>query len=171
MKARSSVEFLGFWEQINNPDFNRVEFDTFKNEAGSNAFVLTPQKWIKATGAIGIISKAGRYGGGTFAHKDIAFEFASWISAEFKLYIIKEFQRLKQEEQERKELGWDVKRFLVKANYKVHTDAVNLTGLESLNAEFIRQGMRQKERLKQLNRIAILQMKSLSQSSSVKKLK
>ena len=229
MKTHSSVEFLGFWEQINNPDFKRIEFDTFKNEAGSNAFVLTPQKWIKATGAIGIISKAGRYGGGTFAHKDIAFEFASWISAEFKLYIIKEFQRLKQEEQERKELGWDAKRFLVKANYKVHTDAVkenlipatlskkqinciyadeadilnialfgltakewreknpklkgnirdyanvvqliSLAGMESLNAEFIRQGISQKERLKQLNRIAILQMKSLSQSSSVKKLK
>ncbi len=124
MKTRSAVEFLGLWETINNPDFNRVEFDTFKNESGSNSFVLTPQKWIKATGAAGLVSKAGRYGGGTFAHKDIAFEFASWILAEFKLYIIKEFQRLKQEERERNKLGWSAKRFLVKANYKVHTDAV-----------------------------------------------
>ena len=228
MRAKNTIEFLGFWEKINNPSFKLVEFDQFWKEAGGNAFVLAPGKWIKRTQAIGIISKSGR-NGGTFAHKDIAFEFASWISAEFKLYIIKEFQRLKQEEQERRELGWDAKRFLVKANYRVHADAVkenlipvtlskkqinciyadeadilnvalfgmtakewreknpklkgnirdhanvvqlvSLAGLESLNAEFIRRGIPQQERLKQLNRIAILQMKSLSQDSSVKKIK
>ncbi len=124
MKARSTIEFLGIWEIINNPDFNRVEFDTVKNEAGSNAFVLTPSKWIKLTGAIGIVSKSGRYGGGTYGHKDIAFEFASWISAEFKLYLIKEFQRLKEEENERKQLGWDIKRNLARINYRIHTDAI-----------------------------------------------
>ncbi len=124
MKTRSTVEFLGIWEIINNPAFNRVEFDTVKNEAGSNAFVLTPSKWIKLTQAIGIVSKSGRYGGGTYAHKDIAFEFASWISAEFKLYLIKEFQRLKEEENERKQLGWDIKRNLAKINYRIHTDAI-----------------------------------------------
>lgn len=123
MKTRATVDFLGIWEQINNPDFKRVEFDTFKSEAGSNAFVLTPQKWISKTNAIGIISKSGK-GGGTFAHKDIAFEFASWISAEFKLYIIKEFQRLKEEENQRIKLGWDTKRILTKVNYRIHTDAV-----------------------------------------------
>jgi len=124
MKTRSTVEFLGIWEIINNPDFNRVEFDTVKNEAGSNAFVLTPSKWIKLTKAIGIVSKSGRYGGGTYGHKDIAFEFASWISAEFKLYLIKEFQRLKEEENERKQLGWDIKRNLARINYRIHTDAI-----------------------------------------------
>jgi len=124
MKTRSTVEFLGIWEVINNPGFNRVEFDTVKNEAGSNAFVLTPSKWIKLTQAVGIVSKSGRYGGGTYAHKDIAFEFASWISAEFKLYLIKEFQRLKEEENERKQLGWDIKRNLAKINYRIHTDAI-----------------------------------------------
>ena len=124
MKTRSTVEFLGIWEIINNPAFNRVEFDTVKNEAGSNAFVLTPSKWIKITQAVGIVSKSGRYGGGTYAHKDIAFEFASWISAEFKLYLIKEFQRLKEEENERKQLGWDIKRNLAKINYRIHTDAI-----------------------------------------------
>jgi hypothetical protein len=121
MKTRSTVEFLGIWEIINNADFNRVEFDTVKNESGSNAFVLTPAKWVKLTNAIGIFSKSGRYGG-TYAHKDIAFEFASWISAEFKLYLIKEFQRLKEDEQ--KQLGWDIKRNLTKINYRIHTDAI-----------------------------------------------
>ncbi|MCX6766883.1 MAG: KilA-N domain-containing protein [Candidatus Moranbacteria bacterium] len=124
MKTRYTVDFLGFWEQIHNENFNRVEFDTFKNEAGTNAFVLTPQKWIEKTKAIGVISKSGRYGGGTYAHKDIAFEFASWISAEFKLYLIKEFQRLKEEENEKKSLGWDLRRNLAKINYKIHTDAI-----------------------------------------------
>ena len=227
MKTRYTVEFLGIWEQIHNKNFNRVEFDTFKNEAGTNAFVLTPQKWIKKTNAIGVISKSGRYGGGTFAHKDIAFEFASWISAEFKLYLIKEFQRLKSDENVRLRLDWSAKRFLVKANYRVHTDAVKeklipaqiskkqinmiyadeadilnvalfgqtakewrdknpdkkgnmrddadiiqlvcLAGLESLNAEFIRQGIKQGERLKRLNEIAIIQMRALTANKGDKK--
>jgi len=121
MRTRSSIEFLGIWEILYNPDFNRVEFDTVKNQSGSNAFVMTPSKWIELTGAIGIQSKAGRYGG-TYAHKDIAFEFASWVSVEFKLYLIKEFQRLQEAEQ--KQLGWDVKRNLTKINYRIHTDAI-----------------------------------------------
>lgn len=124
MKTRFTVDFLGVWEQIYNKNFNRVEFDTFKLEVGTNAFVMTPQKWIDKTKAIGLISKSGRYGGGTFAHKDIAFEFASWLSPEFKLYLIKEFQRLKAEENERLTLGWDVKRQLTKINYRIHTDAI-----------------------------------------------
>ena len=121
MRTRSSIEFLGIWEVLNNPGFNRVEFDTVRNESGSNAFVMTPSKWIELTGAIGILSKAGRYGG-TFAHRDIAFEFASWVSVEFKLYLIKEFQRLKEAEQA--QLGWDIKRNLAKINYRIHTDAI-----------------------------------------------
>jgi len=124
MKTRYTVEFLGFWEIIHNPLFNRIEFDTFKNESGSNSFVLTPQKWIDKTDAIGIISKSGRYGGGTFAHKDIAFEFGSWISPEFKLYLIKEFQRLKDEENDRLKLSWNLSRTLAKVNYHIHTDAI-----------------------------------------------
>lgn len=123
MRNRSTIEFLGVWEQINNSNFKGVEFDAFKMESGANSFVLSPQRWIEKTGAIGLISKSGN-GGGTFAHKDIAFEFASWISAEFKLYLIKEFQRLKLEENERLILGWDVKRQLTKINYRIHTDAI-----------------------------------------------
>lgn len=229
MKTRYTVDFLGIWEQIHNHDFNRVEFDTFKNEAGTNAFVLTPQKWIEKTRAIGIVSRAGRYGGGTFAHKDIAFEFATWISPEFKLYLIKEFQRLKLEENERLALGWDTKRMLTKINYRIHTDAIQkhiipekikkneaniifaneadvlnkalfgmtakewrdknpklagnirdysdvtqlicLANLESLNAELIRQKLSQGERLIKLNEIAIIQMQSLSNNRTVKKIK
>ena len=121
MRTRSSIEFLGIWEVLNNPDFNRVEFDTVKNESGSNAFVMTPSRWVNLTNAIGVISKSGRYGG-TYAHQDIAFEFASWVSVEFKLYLIKEFQRLKEAEQ--KQLGWDIKRNLAKINYRIHTDAI-----------------------------------------------
>jgi hypothetical protein len=121
MRTRFTVEFLGIWEQLNNPDFNRVEFEAVKNESGSNAFVMTPTKWASLTGAIGIFSKSGRYGG-TYAHKDIAFEFASWVSVEFKLYLIKEFQRLK--EQELQQLGWDIRRNLTKINYRIHTDAI-----------------------------------------------
>lgn len=123
MRNRSTIEFLGIWEKINNPKFKGVEFDAFRNEAGSNSFVLSPQRWIEKTCAVGLISKSGS-GGGTFAHKDIAFEFAAWISAEFKLYLIKEFQRLKIEENERLELGWDTKRMLTKINYRIHTDAI-----------------------------------------------
>jgi len=121
MRTRFTVEFLGIWEQLNNPDFNRVEFEAVKNESGSNSFVMTPTKWVSLTGAIGIVSKAGRYGG-TYAHKDIAFEFASWVSVEFKLYLIKEFQRLK--EAEAQLLGWDIRRNLTKINYRIHTDAI-----------------------------------------------
>jgi len=227
-RNRGTIEFLGFWEKINNPNFKLVEFDRFKNESGSNSFVLSPQKWIERTNAIGIISKSGRYGGGTFAHKDIAFEFASWISAEFKLYLIIEFQRLKTEENERLALGWDSKRMLTKINYRIQTDAIQayiipikitkkeatmifaseadvlnkalfgmtakewrnknpksqgnirdycdvyqlvcLANLESFNAELIRQGLSQSERLLKLNEIAIIQMKSLLDNDSVKKL-
>ena len=121
LRNRNTIEFLGIWEQLNNPDFKPVEFDGFKKQAGLNSFTLTPKRWIEKTGAIGIISKSGRYGG-TYAHKDIAFEFASWISVEFKLYLIKEFQRLK--DQERQQLGWDIRRNLTKINYRIHTDAI-----------------------------------------------
>ena len=227
MRNRSVIEFLGLWEKLYNPNFKPIEFDGFKNEAGSNSFSLTPKRWIESTGAIGIVNKSGRYGGGTFAHKDIAFEFASWISAEFKLYLIKEFQRLKLEENERLTLGWDARRMLTKINYRIHTDAIKthlvpmqitkqvttifaseadllnkalygmtakewreknpdlegnirdysaveqlvcLANLENLNAEFIRQGMAQPERLLKLNESAIIQMKSLLNNNSVKKL-
>ena len=124
LRVRSTIEFLGLWEQLNNPNFKLVEFDQFKTEAGSNSFVLTPQKWIKNTNAIGIRSKSGRYGGGTFAHKDIAFEFASWVSPEFKLYVIKDYQRLKQDESHKLALEWDVRRIIAKTNYRIHTDAI-----------------------------------------------
>lgn len=124
LKTRFTIDFMGIWEQMHNPNFNVVEFDRFKNQAGVNSFVLSPEKWIKTTSAIGIRSKAGRYGGGTFAHRDIAFEFASWISPEFKLFLIKEFQRLKEQENERLVLGWDIKRQLTKINYRIHTDAI-----------------------------------------------
>ena len=123
LRLRSTIEFLGLWEQLYNPNFKGVEFDSFKNESGSNAFTLTPQRWIEKTNAIGIISKSGR-GGGTYAHKDIAFEFASWISPEFKLYVIKDYQRLKSDEAHRLEIGWDTKRELSKINYRIHTDAI-----------------------------------------------
>jgi hypothetical protein len=121
LRNRNTLEFLGIWEQLNNPIFNPVEFDGIRMQAGLNSFTLTPKRWIEATRAIGINSKAGRYGG-TYAHKDIAFEFASWVSVEFKLYLIKEFQRLK--ETEREQLGWDIRRNLTKINYRIHTDAI-----------------------------------------------
>jgi len=227
LRNKDTIEFLGFWEKINNPGFKLVEFDQFWEKAGANAFVLSPTKWIEQTNASGITSKSGR-GGGTFAHKDIAFEFASWVSAEFKLYIIKEFQRLKEEENERLTIGWSTKRILTKVNYKIHTEAIknhiiptlitkkqinlvyaneadvlnvalfgitakewreqNLTkkgnirdyanihqlvclaNLESFNAELIRQGLPQSERLEKLNKIAIIQMESLINNKTVKKL-
>jgi hypothetical protein len=124
MRTRGTIDFLGLWEKLHNPTFKLVEFDQFKNEAGANSFVLPPQKWIEKTHAIGLISKSGRYGGGTFAHKDIAFEFASWVSAEFKLYLLVEFQRLKQHENGRLKLEWNLQRMLTKINYKIHTDAI-----------------------------------------------
>ncbi len=121
LRNRNTIEFLGIWEQLNNPAFKPVEFDGFRKQAGLNSFTLTPKQWIEQTAAIGLVSKAGRYGG-TFAQKDIAFEFASWISVEFKLYLIKEFQRLK--DQEFQQLGWDIRRNLAKVNYLIHTDAI-----------------------------------------------
>ena len=228
IRSRSTIEFLGLWERMNNPDFKLVEFDQFKNEAGANAFVLSPQKWISSTNAIGIISKSGRYGG-TYAYKDIAFEFASWVSPEFKLYIIKDYQRLKEDKNSKLSLEWNVNRVLSKLNYKIHTDAINeklisneLTGkqiaityateadvlnmalfgktakewrnenpdlkgnirdyasieqlivmvnLENMNANFIEQGIEQKQRLLELNKIARVQLKSLLDNKSVKRLK
>ena len=143
-RNRSTVEFLGLWERINNPNFEGVEFDPLFQEAGNNSFTLSPTKWIDTTDAIGIISKTGR-GGGTFAHKDIAFEFASWISTEFKLYLIKEFQRLKDDE-------------------------VVLSDMESINALLIEQNLSQKYRLIQLNKVAIMQMKSLLPNNGLKSL-
>jgi len=121
LRNRNTIEFLGIWEQLNNPDFKPVEFDGFRKDAGLNSFTMSPTKWINGTNAIGLVAKSGRYGG-TYAHKDIAFEFASWVSVEFKLYLIKEFQRLKEEEF--KQLGWDIRRNLTKLNYKIHTDAI-----------------------------------------------
>jgi hypothetical protein len=124
MRNRNTLEFIGVWEQIHNPDFKGLEFETFRNQAGLNSFSLTPRKWIEATNAIGFQSRAGRYGGGTYAHRDIAFEFGSWLSPEFKLYLIKEFQRLKEDENRRLSLAWDLNRTLSKLNYRIHTDAV-----------------------------------------------
>ena len=126
LRLRSTIDFLGLWEELNNPNFKGVEFDSFKSHAGENACTLSPQQWVKATNAIGIVSKSGRYGGGTYAHKDIAFEFASWLSPEFKLYIIKDYQRLKEDEGHRLALDWNVKRILAKANYRIHTDAIKM---------------------------------------------
>ena len=123
MRNRNTVEFLGVWERLNNPDFNPLEFEGFRNRAGLNSYVLTPRQWIDATRAIGLISKSGRYGG-TYAHKDIAFEFASWVSVEFRLYLIKEFQRLKDDENRRLSLAWNLNRTLSKLNYRIHTDAI-----------------------------------------------
>jgi phage regulator Rha-like protein len=230
LSTKYTVQFIGTWERLHNPNFNVMEFNNIKNEAGTNGFILSSSHWIKKTNAIGIRSSAGRYSGGTFAHKDIAFEFASWISPEFKLYLIKEFQRLKNEENERLVLDWDAKRTLTKINYKIHTDAIKrniilpkklsgktadiaysneadvlnmalfgmtakdwreknkkkkgnirdyastaqlvcLANLESLNAEMIRQGLPQNERLIKLNEIAIIQMSSLLSNPSLKKLK
>ena len=228
MRTRSAIEFCGLWEQLNNPNFKSIEFDAFKNESGSNSFALTPQKWIDSTNAKGIISKSGRYGG-TFAHRDIAFEFATWISAEFKFYFIKEFQRLKADENDRLKLDWSLQRTLAKVNYHIHTDAIKenlipkelsktqtsflyaneadllnvalfgitakqwrdtnpkaegnvrdmasleqlvvLSNLESINAVLIHQGLTQSDRLIQLNKIAISQMKSLVGNKNIKRLK
>ena len=126
MRGRSTIEFLGLWEQLSNPGFKPLEFERFRNEAGSNYFVLSPQRWIEATLAVGITSKSGRYGG-TYAHRDIAFEFASWISPSFKLYLIRAFQRLKDDENNRLKLDWNLQRTLAKINYRIHTDAIKET--------------------------------------------
>lgn len=228
LRTRSAIEFCGLWEQINNPDFKSIEFDAFKSQSGLNSFTLTPQKWIDTTNAIGMVSKSGRYGG-TFAHRDIAFEFASWISPQFKLYLITEFQRLKKEESKNLKLEWNLQRTLAKINYHIHSDAIKeklipteltksqinfvyaneadmlnvalfgktakqwrgenpktegnirdeasieqlvvLSNLESINAVLIHHGLQQSERLIQLNKIAITQMKSLLNSRLIAKLK
>ncbi|HQO10047.1 MAG TPA: KilA-N domain-containing protein [Clostridiales bacterium] len=228
IRNRYTLEFLGTWEQIYNPDFKVVEFDHFKMQAGLNTFVLSVSEWIEKTNSIGFVVKKGRYGG-TYAHKDIAFEFGSAISAPFKLYLIKEFQRLKDEENKRLSLDWNLYRTLSKVNYRIHTDAVKeniippeiskaqesffyaseadllnvalygktasqwrkenpdkegnirdysaieqllvLVNLESLNAEFIRMQIPMNQRLVNLNRSAIAQMKSLLSLNQVKKLK
>lgn len=125
LTTKYTVQFMGAWEQLHNPNFNVIEFHNIKNEVGTNGFIISSSMWIKKTNAIGIRSSLGRYGG-TFAHKDIAFEFATWLSPEFKLYLIKEFQRLKEAENHRSSLDWDVKRELAKVNYKIHTDAIKM---------------------------------------------
>ena len=228
LRSKDTIEFLGLWEKINNSNFKPVEFDGFRNEAGRNAFTMSPKKWIEGTNAIGITTSSGRYGG-TFAHKDIAFEFASWVSAEFKLYLIKEFQRLMDEENSRKNIEWNVSRTLAKINYRIHTDSIkenlipqNLTSqqqsytyaneadllnmalfsitakewreknpdkdgnirdyasleqllilanLENLNSEYIKADLNQKERLINLNRVAIEQMKILSNKKAIEGMK
>lgn len=228
MRSRSTIEFLGLWEKLNNSDFKPIEFERFRSEAGSNYFVLSPQRWIESTNATGIVSKSGRYGG-TFAHTDIAFEFASWISSEFKLYLITEFKRLKQDENYRLQLEWNLQRTISKINYRIHTDAIKenlipeeitkqqtsfvyaneadllnvalfgiaakewrennpeekgnirdyatleqlvvLSNMESINALLIQQGLSQSDRLIQLNRVAITQMKSLMGSKTIKNIK
>ena len=134
MRTRSTIEFIGLWEQLHNANFKPIEFDGFRNESGSNSFTLTPKRWIKNTNAIGISSKSGRYGG-TYAHKDIAFEFASWLSPTFKLYLITEYQRLKEIETNQYNLEWNVKRILSKTNYHIHTDAIKNFILPKKNYE------------------------------------
>jgi len=222
MRSKTTIEFLGLWEKLHNPSFKGVEFDSFMYQAGSNSFVLSPSKWIESTNAIGIISKPGK-NGGTFAHHDIAFEFASWVSAEFKLYLLVEFQRLKKDENNHLKLEWNFQRTLAKINYRIHTDAIKenlippilskqqisivyaneadilnvamfgmtasewrdanpdlqgnirdyatleqlvvLSNLESINAVLIHQGLSQSDRLQQLNKIAITQIRSLTTNS------
>ena len=134
LRVRDTIEFLGLWETIHNPSFKGVEFDSFRKEAGINAFTLSPQRWIENTNAIGIVSKSGR-GGGTFAHPDIAMEFASWISAEFKLYLIQDYKRLKSDENSKLSLGWNLNREISKINYKIHTDAIKEYLLKDLTNE------------------------------------
>ena len=192
MRSRTTIEFLGIWEQLNNPDFKGVEFDPLLFEAGSNSFTLSPSRWIEITNAKGITSKRGK-NGGTFAHQDIALEFASWISAEFKIYLLKEFKRLKQEEFDSKKLEWNLTRTLAKVNYQIHTDAIkanlipqdlskkkqsfvyaneaDLSNMESMNAELIKGGLNPQKRVLKLNQMAISQMKVLTENPSMKKLK
>ena len=134
LRVRDTIEFLGLWETIHNPNFKGVEFDSFRKEAGTNAFTLSPQRWIEKTNAIGIVSKSGRYGG-TFAHSDIAMEFASWVSPEFKLYIIQDYKRLKSDENSKLSLGWNLNREISKINYKIHTDAIKEYLLKDLTNE------------------------------------
>jgi hypothetical protein len=228
LTLKSTIEYVGEWEALYNPNFNYTEFGTIKNAAGSNNFVLSVKNWIEATNAIGITAKAGRYGG-TYAHKDIAFHFGMWISPKFQLLLVKEYQRLKEDENSRLNLEWNLQRTLTKVNYHIHTDAIKenlipktitkqqatflyaneadllnvalfgitakewrdknfnkdgnirdyatleqlvvLSNLESINALLIRQGLTQNERLLQLNKTAITQMKSLLENNTIKKLK
>ena len=197
MRNRDVLAYLGLWEKMNNKEFKGHEFVTFKNEAGGNSFYLSPQKWIKATNAIGIISKSGRYDSGTYAVPDIAFEFASWLSPEFKLYVIQEFQRLKKIEAYQNKIDWQANRILAKVNYLIHTDAVKnfivpvltekqkrfvyaeeadllhlviLNNLENINAELIEMGALQQERLVKLNQIAIRQTGLLGGNKNFDKL-
>lgn len=228
LSVKNTIEYIGEWETLYNPNFNYTEFGTIRNSAGSNNFVLSVKQWIEKTGAIGISATAGRYGG-TYAHKDLAFHFGMWISPKFQLLLVKEYQRLKAEENDRLNLDWNLQRTLSKVNYRIHTDAIKenlipislskeeinfiyadeadllnmalfgltakqwreknpyekgnirdfatieqlvvLSNLESINAVLIHQGLSQPERLTQLNRIAIIQMKSLVHSASLKKLK
>ncbi len=134
LRRKDTIEFLGLWESLNNLNFNSVEFDRIKSEAGYNSFTLSPKKWVETTGAIGIVSKGGRYGG-AFAHTDIAFEFASWISAEFKMYVIQDYKRLKSDENSKLSLGWNLNREISKINYKIHTAAINEYLLKDLTNE------------------------------------
>ena len=134
LRVRDTIEFLGLWETINNPNFKGVEFDSFRKEAGANSFTLSPQRWVESTNAIGIVSRSGR-GGGTFAHPDIAMEFASWISAEFKLYLIQDYKRLKADENSKLSLSWNLHREISKINYKIHTDAIKEYLLDDLTNE------------------------------------
>lgn len=228
LRSKTTIEFLGLWENLYNSNFKGVEFDSLIKEAGSNAFTLSPTKWIGSTNSIGMISKQGK-NGGTFAHIDIALEFASWVSSEFKLYFIKEFKRLKLEENNREKLDWNLQRTISKINYKIHTDAIKenlipeeiskqqasfvyaseadilnvaifgktakewkemsntnsgnirdeatieqlvvLSNLESINSLFIQQNLTQRDRIIQLNKVAISQMISLVQNKNIQKLK
>lgn len=227
LRLHNTIEYLGIWEQLYNPNFKGVEFDSFLKESGTNAFTLSATKWIESTNAIGITSKSWRYGG-TYAHTDIAFKFASWISAEFELYLIKDYQRLKTDEARLQQIEWNTKRELAKINYQIHTDAIKefiipqkltssqinfayaseadilnvalfgmtakdwrnnnpdlkgnirdntdilhlivLVNIESMNAELIKQGLSQKDRLSYLNKMAIEQMTSLIKSQEITKL-
>ena len=171
MRNRNTIEYLGLWETLHNINFNPLEFEGFRKEAGLNAFTLSPTRWIEATNAIGLVSKSGRYGG-TYAISDIAFKFANWVSVEFELYLVMEFQRLKAKEQEL--IGWTAKRELSKINYRIHTDAIKSRLIpdevtrEQANiiyAVLINDGMPQGERLVKLNQIAIQQMQVLEENS------
>ncbi|MBX3290965.1 MAG: KilA-N domain-containing protein [Acidobacteria bacterium] len=228
LRNRNTVEYLGIWESVYNPDFNYGEFAIIKGQAGLNSYKLSVKEWVEKTNAIGLKATAGRYGG-TYAHPDIAFEFGMWISPQFKIYLIKEFQRLKSEENDRLKLEWNLQRTLAKVNYRIHTDAIKknlipkeitrqqanfvyaneadllnvalfgvtakewrdgtpdqkgnirdhatleqlvvLSNMESINALLIQQGLLQNERLIQLNKVAITQMRSLIEGNTIKKLK
>jgi hypothetical protein len=227
LRTYSTIEYIGLWEMLNNPNFKPHIYEGFKNESAKPHFWMSPQKWINETNAIGMVSKSGRYGGGTFAHSDIAFKFAAWVSAEFELYLVTEFKRLKRNEHQRFSLEWNLQRTLSKINYRIHTDAIKeeiipqtvtkeqaafvyaneadllnvalfgktaaqwrgenptekgnirdfatleqlvvLSNMESINALLIRQGLPQGERLVQLNRVAITQMKSLVDNQNLTK--